>query len=233
MKTLFKNYLRAKAPLKLSVFLLFIIFIVGSCKDKSLEGEPNPTEISKPTKDYDTNISLKWADLTLKLLKNTPGHTPPVVSRALGYISLTMYEAGVNGMPEYQSLVGQLNGFSTLPKPNQNLKYNWALAINAAEHQIIKDFFVTASDANKKLVDSLKNALESELVKSNNEATEIVNRSNEFGVSIAKAIWEYSKTDGGHEGYKRNFPTDYVIPKGICFWEITENKQRPLQPYWG
>ncbi len=221
--------LRAKIrPLAVSFFLALLIL---SCKDKSLEVSPS---LSKSIQDYDVSLSTKWADLTLKLLKTTAAQTPPVAARALGYVGLTMYESAVYGMPEYQSLQGQIVWLTTLPKPDLNKKYNWALSLNTAQHQILSDFFSTTTEANKKTLDSLKSALETTLISANNDDTTVVNRSKSFGISIAKAIWEYSKTDGGHEGFKNNFPADYKVPIGIGYWETTENGRKiPMLPNWG
>lgn len=219
-----------------NLLLLFSVWlIVASCTINDEDNTPTPTPIvSKPTKEYDVSLAVKWADMTLSLVRKTAGFSPPVASRAISYAGITMYEAGVHGMPEYRSLAGQLNALSTLPQPTANQKYNWGLVINAAEHSILKELFVTTSEANKARVDSLKNSLENELIATNSEASDVVTRSNEYGVALAKAIWEYSKTDGGHEGYKRNFPATYVVPKGVGFWEPTENGQKiPMQPTWG
>ncbi|MGH2673816.1 MAG: vanadium-dependent haloperoxidase [Actinomycetota bacterium] len=48
------------------------------------------------------------------------------------------------------------------------------------------------------------------------------------------AIFEWSTSDGGHEGYLRNFPPDYVPPEGPGLWVPTPPDFLPaLQPFWG
>jgi PAP2 superfamily len=230
-----KSYLtkRTNSVLKLSVASLLVYFVSVSCKDTALE-DPNPAVLSTPVKNYDVNLATKWADETLRLVRYTPGFTPPVASRALGYSALTMYESAVHGMEDYITLTKQLADLQSLPKPTANLKYNWGLVMNAAERQILSDLFPTTSEKNKVQADSLKKAIEAELIKKYTEDVAVVERSNAFGIEVAKAIFEYSKNDGGHEGYKSNFPSSYVVPVGMCFWEPTENKAKiPLQPYWG
>lgn len=220
--------------LKNYLMIIPILFWITSCRDKTQIVDPNAGKTSESLSTYDVNYAIKWADMTLKTIKGTPGFSPPVASRALGYAGLTMYESSVYGTNTNQSLAGQINGLKSLSKPNSISRYNWALSLNAAQHQILKDLFVTTSDANKKLIDSLKNALESEIISKFKEDTATVSRSNKFGVTIAKEIFEYSKSDGGHEGYKRNFPSTYIVPKGMCYWEPTENGQKiPMQPFWG
>ena len=232
MKKITSSLLAFRRKVRLLSLSVFLVLFVLSCKDKSLE-EPTPVA-SKSIQEYDVNLSVKWADLTLKLLKTTAAQTPPVAARALGYVGLTMYESAVYGMPDYQSLQGQITWLTTLPKPDLSKKYNWALSINAAQHQILNDLFSTTTAANKKTLDSLKSTLETALISANSEDTTVVNRSKSFGISIAKAIWEYSKTDGGHEGFKNNFPADYKVPIGIGYWETTENGRKiPMLPSWG
>ena len=51
---------------------------------------------------------------------------------------------------------------------------------------------------------------------------------------MARIVFEWSKTDGGHEGYSKNFPTTYFMPTGVGLWTPTFPKfQRPMQPFWG
>jgi hypothetical protein len=119
MKSLIRN---PNVKFRLFSVSIFLVVLVLSCKDKSLE-EPAPLA-SKSIKDYDVNLSIKWADLRLKLLKTTSAQTPPVASRVLGYVGLTMYESGVYDMADYQSLQGQITWLTTLPKPNLSKKYN-------------------------------------------------------------------------------------------------------------
>ncbi|GAB3502963.1 hypothetical protein GCM10027341_31440 [Spirosoma knui] len=193
--------------------------------------EPSPTVGGKAANQYDAEVATRWADLQLKLTKTTPGFTPPVAARAYGYAGVTMYEAIVPGMATYKSLAGQLQGLIALPQPESGKTYNWALSANAAQASILRSLYPTTNAANKAAIDSLETALFTQF----KEADESVNRvSVDFGKKIADAIFEWSKSDGGHEGYARNFPASYVVPTGPGLWLPTENGQKiPMQPYWG
>jgi hypothetical protein len=65
----------------------------------------------------------------------------------------------------------------------------------------------------------------------------VVDRSIAYGQEVATAIFAWSMTDGGHEGYLTNFPTDYVSPEGYGLWiptpRLNGDPQPALQPYWG
>jgi PAP2 superfamily len=189
--------------------------------------------VSPATSEFDASIATRWTDLQLNLIKSTPGYAPPVAARTLGYTSLALYESVVYGMKNNQSLAGQVAGLSSLPKPDLAKQYSWGLAANSALSRLIVEMYATTNDANKAAIDSLRRNIESTL-KRDVENQEIIDRSINFGADIAKAIFEYSKTDGGHEGWKNNFPTDYKVPVGIGLWEPTSATQKiPLLPYWG
>ncbi|WP_310587568.1 vanadium-dependent haloperoxidase [Larkinella knui] len=171
--------------------------------------------------------------MQLFLLRNSPGFTPPVASRALGYGGLALYEAIVPGLPANRSLAGQLNGLADLPKADTRVEYHWAASANAASAQILRNLYANTSAANKALIDSLERFTLAEL-KSGNVANDVLERSAVFGKQIADAVFEWSKTDGGHEGYNRNFPADFQVPVFNGSWQTTENGRKiPMQPYWG
>ncbi|WP_340227985.1 vanadium-dependent haloperoxidase [Emticicia oligotrophica] len=183
------------------------------------------------TREYSNEVAIAWFNLQLQLIQSTPGFSPPVASRALGYSGLTLYESVVNGMPEYQSLVGALNGFKTIPKIENDKTYHWVLSANAAQKTIIKNLFANTSKSNLLRIDSLKEAIERNYIGFVDKETMV--RSVKFGEAVAKAIFDYSKSDGGHEGYNKNFPQDFKIAKGACVWTPTSEQPIPLQPYWG
>ena len=129
------------------------------------------------------------------------GFSPPVASRAYGYAGLTLYEAVVPGMGDHQSLAGQLQGLTTLPQPESGKAYNWAVSANAAQAAIIRSLYPKTSDVNKATIDSLEKALLTQF----NDADKTSNqRSAAFGRKIAETLYDYSKTDGGHESYSTN-----------------------------
>lgn len=211
--------------------LLIGLVMLQACQTKP-DDAVEPTITTSNTADkYPADVALKWAGLQLKLAQTTPGNTPPVVSRSVGYTGLTLYEAVVPGIPTHRSLAGQLNGLTTLPTPEAGQDYNWALSANAAEATIVRGLWANTTDANKKIIDSLETTLLTELKK---DATEsVLTRSVAFGKAIGEAIFAYSKTDGGHEGYTRNFPTSYVVPTGAGLWRPTSTQLTPMLPTWG
>ncbi len=185
----------------------------------------------RQAKEFSSEVATSWFNLQLYLIPNTQGFTPPVASRALGYSGLALYESIVNGTTDYQSLTGVLNEFKTIPKIESGKNYHWVLCANAAQAVIIKNLYANTSKANLGKIDSLKGVFERKY--QNDVDKETALRSIKFGEAIAKAIFDYSKTDGGHEGYDKNFPKDYKVTTGACVWTPTGEQQIPLQPNWG
>ncbi|MFC5412559.1 vanadium-dependent haloperoxidase [Larkinella bovis] len=188
---------------------------------------------SKTADQFPAEVALQWSGFQLYLIQNSTGFTPPVASRALGYGGLALYEAVVPGLPMHQSLAGQLNGLLVLPKIDEKAVYHWPASANAAEAQILRNLYANTSDANKAKIDSLENRFLAGF-KTESVAEDVLARSAAFGKQIADAIFEWSRTDGGHEGYNRNFPADYKLPIFNGSWQPTENGRKiPMQPYWG
>lgn len=180
-------------------------------------------------------VATKWGEMTVRTMKNTLGNTPTYGSRAVGYMGLTMYESIVWGSSKNKSMAGQLAGLVALPKPKASQKYNWVLSLNAAQAYMLKQMYEQTDVANKASIDSLENVIyQSEKVSTSQEIAE---RSVQFGIEVAKAIFEWSKTDGGFQGYKRNFDSTYQLPVGRGYWKAPARGQSPvalpLHPYWG
>jgi hypothetical protein len=218
------------------IALVALALFIDSCKVKDDAVVPEPVVDSSPANKFSAEVATSWADLQLILTKRTAGYTPPVAARAYAYGGLTMYEAVVGGLSNNQSLAGQLKDLVTLPKAESGKDYNWALSANAAEATILRALYAETSRpqavANKTSIDSLETLLKTSYKSS--VAQDITDRSEKLGQDIANAIFEWSKTDGGHEGYKRNFPASYVVPVFEGAWQTTENGQKiPMQPTWG
>jgi len=181
------------------------------------------------------DLPAAWAEMTLKLTKGTPGNTPTYASRCLGYIGLTMYETAVPGYPERRSLAGQLSSLAKLPVPDPGSTYDYGLALSAGQAEILRNLYNHTSDANKASVDSLESGIEQRL--RSRLPQDVADRSVSFGRRMARAIFAWSKTDGGHRAYLRNFEKGMVHPDAPGGWRpplfAQSFSHHPLHPYWG
>ncbi|MEM1120376.1 MAG: vanadium-dependent haloperoxidase [Bacteroidota bacterium] len=210
--------------LKYSLFLSLLMLLFAHCKNE-------PTiQLSEQ------DIATKWAEMTLHVTQHTPANSPTFASRCLGYIGLTMYESIVHGQDNYQTLAGQLNELEALPLPETDKMYNWELALNAGQAEILRSIYIQTADTNKVKIDSLEQLIFNSVVV-NEVEEEVAKRSVDYGKSIAQAIFEWSKTDGGHRGYLKNFDKKLVHPTFKGSWKpplfAQSFSHHPLHPHWG
>ncbi|HEX6474373.1 MAG TPA: vanadium-dependent haloperoxidase [Candidatus Limnocylindria bacterium] len=178
--------------------------------------------------EFDAAVPTAWFDLVGRLLKGTPGYTPPVASRALGCLGLGLYESLVPGMPDHRSLAGVVNALGPMPAAGKNAAYHWPAVANAALASMARGLFPTAPSALQAQI----NELEAQLAGGAPQG--ILTRSVDRGREVAEAIHAWSMNDGGHEGYLRNFPTNYSPPTGEGMWVPTApGFLRAMQPFWG
>jgi hypothetical protein len=208
----------------LSGLLFFALFFVSCQKD--------PVAPPPQAEDYAATVAIKWFEQFRALTRVCPGFTPPVAARAFGYAGVALYESVVPGMPLHHSMKGRLSQLATLPEADPRLSYHWPTAANAAMAEIAQLFYANMPQAAYSQVIDLEVATRLEIEQGIDGETLL--RSREFGEAIADAVYEWSKTDGGHQGYLTNFPQSYTAPTGPGFWKPTPPAfQRALQPYWG
>jgi hypothetical protein len=207
---------------RLTSILLGIITLAACTSD-------DPVATPATTDSFSGKMASDWIDLQLRYSKESPGFTPPVVSRALGYSGLAFYEAVVHGTVNNQTLVGQLTALEYLPLPEDGETYHWALCGNAAAAQITRKMFENAPATLLPLIDSLEQVY---VMQYGDVSLDVAVRSISFGRVIADSLYSYSKTDGGHKAFNRNFPATYVPPSGPGKWQPT-NSQLAMLPTWG
>lgn len=179
---------------------------------------------------YNADVPNHYFSFTLKLTKEGTGFTPPVASRAFGFTGLALYEAVVPGISTMTSTVGSIPELPALTPPDGNANYHWPTVANNALAAVIDSLWANASQTNK---DSLHNIRDyyNTLFEGQISAQDYAD-SKAFGEAIGNDVFQFSKTDGGHQGYSANFPGSYVPPAGPGLWEPF-GTQTAMQPYWG
>lgn len=209
--------------------VLVVAWVVMVCLTPSCR-----EETEKLPADYE--LAGAWADMTNFITQNTPANSPTYASRCFGYLGLTMYESVVNGYPEYQSVAGQLNGLGDLPQPEKGVVYNWQMCLNAGQAEMLRNIYIQTSDENKARIDSLEKHFEN-VFKGMNEEASVPERSVLYGKKIAQAIFNWSKTDGGHRAYLQNFDKKLVFEQKPGCWKPPLYAQSfshfALHPHWG
>jgi PAP2 superfamily len=218
----------------MKIFRLSLLFISGimlfSCeKDDDIIVPPPPVEkLIAPT------VALKWSRALMSFVKHQPANTPTYSSRGYGYMGLAMYESIVAGSIKYKSVAPALDGLGQLPKPTTII--DWETALNESQRTLITKIWQNSSPYFVQQVDSVYTDILNTRKLSVGD-TLIINNSRNYGKSIAMAIHEWSKTDGGDLAYFKNFDASYKVPVGPGYWLPPVNGQSsspyPLQPSWG
>ncbi|MEJ7737793.1 MAG: vanadium-dependent haloperoxidase [Chitinophagaceae bacterium] len=152
--------------------------------------------------------------MQLQLMKTATGIPNVAFVRHCAYSGIALYEAVMPGMPSCQSLEGQLNGLSGLPKTKPGFEYYWPASANSALASITKQMFSTTSTANMTAIESLENALNTQYKAEADGAT--VDRSISFGKAVAQKVFEFAQTDG------YDHASDYYpLPTGAGLWVPT------------
>jgi PAP2 superfamily/TAT (twin-arginine translocation) pathway signal sequence len=180
--------------------------------------------------DFGHDVATAWFDRINSMFKTTPGFSPPVASRMLGYSGVTLYQALVVGMPGYKSLTRHNSAFPEILGGSVGL--NWPLVANSALSRLVSLMMPNATDAEKAANASLGTAFQNQYRVGVSPG--LYARSLKRGVQVANAVFEWSKTDGGHEAYLNTFPA-YTVPTGPQYWVPTPPafQATPLQAYWG
>ncbi|HEY5967143.1 MAG TPA: vanadium-dependent haloperoxidase [Chitinophagaceae bacterium] len=219
-------------------FFLFTIILVVSCQKDVTKGQNSQEEIAtaansshghlQQTKTFSSEVARKWHDLQLRILRIT-GANPYGLNgnRYFAYFGIALYESVVPGMPNYQSLYGQLTNMPAMPSTEPGRAYHWPATANSALASLTKNFYTLASSAHKASIDSLENALKNQFQQQVNEAT--FQRSENFGKQIAQLVFDWSKTDGALTVW----PV-YTMTSDITKWRpVAPNPTTVSAPYWG
>jgi hypothetical protein len=179
---------------------------------------------------YRAEVPAAWFDLALELVKATPGFSPPVASRAFAYSGIALDEALAPGTPGRDGFAGRVNGL-THNRPPDDGAYHWPTVANYALATILRRLFPTAPPVQTTAIEQLERRFgdDAQAVLPRGRYARSVAR----GQEVAEHVFDWSKTDGGHEGFRNNFPP-YTEPTGPGAWVRTPpGFSPPLQPYWG
>jgi hypothetical protein len=228
--------LRKSVGYYLLALTAFVLFLSG-CKKQDLELQ-NTTIVADQgigqtvKRNYSNEVATRWFDQELNLIKSTAGFTPPLASRALGYTGVVLYESIVANTPEYATLQSKLGFGYRLPAYSQSQKFYWPAVANAALRSIVSDLFSTTNAGNRAAIEALYANLHekhaAEVKKEDLDASE------EYGKAVAKAVFDWSGTDGIQRSFTNYTPDQYTLPVFDGAWVPTAPAfAQPLLPFWG
>ncbi len=180
-----------------------------------------------------TDVMTQWYRLVLELIRHTATQTPPVASRAMAYLGVTVYEALASGNPAMTSLAGQLNELTPVAIRPDAL-HDEALVVHGAMTASVRHFFSNTGPTGQRAI----NAVERKLTKTltTNQPADVIERSLACGQTVATHIIAWSANDGGAVVENMGFPLTWTLGEGPSNWAPTSKisqQQAPLLPHWG
>ena len=185
-----------KSIIKLS-FLCFLLFFFACQKtdwvpDFKHHTPGNENQSLSHTKKYPAKVAFDWINLQQSLSKTTPGFGPGPTGRAFSYSGLALYESVLPGMPSFQSYLSKVTG--QVYAIDKKKEYYWPASANAAMAEIMRNLFAATSDQNKASIEALET---SNYASYQGAATlDQLEASAAYGRMIAKAVFDWSKSDG-------------------------------------
>lgn len=172
-----------------------------------------------------------WYRLVLELVRHTATYSPPVASRAFGYLGVTTWEtvAQCNGLG---SLAGQLNDLTPPPVSDQAL--DTAAVLHGALSTAVAQLFGNTGPTGQRALLAMTDKLGAKVAGGLDPA--LAKASLDHGAAIAGHILDWAATDGGAVVENMGFPQAYALTEGPAHWVPTSPirlQQLPLLPDWG
>ncbi|MBN4062030.1 vanadium-dependent haloperoxidase [Bacteroidales bacterium AH-315-I05] len=152
------------------------------------------------------------------------GFTPPVASRIYAYSNIAAYECIILDSDEKKPLAGQLNALKNLPKPEQELGYDFRISMveaftKVAKQLVYRDHIIDS--CRQKLLGELKNEINDDL-KIENSIT--------LGQKMAQSIIAWAKTDLYNE--TRNYPLFNPASNPGSWQPTPPTYKESIEPHW-
>lgn len=209
-----------RKPVQLSLTML--ILLLAPWTGTAEVHKPRPPEA------FTAEVPVAWFDLLYAVVA-TEQLSPPQASRVYGITAVALYEALVAGSLDHQSLVGQLNGLTAVPRSDPPRRFHWPTVANSALARTVVGLLPTASLASLKAIISLERSFATQFQA--NLRPYVYTGSVAYGQTVADAVLAWAATDG----YATLNNCPYTPPVGPGLWEPTPPAfvPNPLQPCWG
>jgi hypothetical protein len=177
---------------------------------------------------FSSDVASIWFEKIYDVVK-VENTTPPPASRIYGITAVALYEAIVLGTGRYQSLIGQLNGLTLVPKPEQHRKYHWPTVANTVLATTIRGLYQITYQASLDAINALEQHFADQFSKK--VPKQEYAHSVEYGQAVAHAILVWSDTDR----FTDSNDCQHVPAPVPGAWEPTPPLFTPnsLQPCWG
>lgn len=149
--------------------------------------------------------------------------SPPVASRIFAYPSIAAYEIVAQYNPEYQSLVGQVNGLTKIPTPNDKENINYQISALVAQMELNKKL-IFSEDKMEIYRDSIYG-----IWRNQNEPLFIASEA--YGLEVAEHITAWMKKDNYDQ--TRTMSKFTVDTDDASRWQPTPPAYMDgIEPHW-
>lgn len=193
-----------------------------------------PAALAAQTRPDSQQVLTSWYRLVLELVRHTPTYSPPVASRAFGYIGVTAYEAVATGTDDLAPLSGQLNALTPVPPRDPGQDYDDTIVLQSALAFAAQNFFGNTGPTGHRAMDAMARSLGGKVAEG--VAEDVAARSAAYGEALAAHILAWSQDDGGAIVENMGFPYEYTLTEGPAHWvptSLIRQQQTPLLPEWG
>lgn len=149
--------------------------------------------------------------------------SPPVASRIFAYPNIAAYEIMASQHPEFNSLVGQVDDLSGIPKPQDTTQLNFELAALVAHMELSKRLIFS-----EEMVESFRDSL---YTKWNTINPTQFEKSRDYGLEVADFIGQWMNNDNYKE--TRTMPKFSVYSDDPSRWQPTPPAYMDgIEPHW-
>ncbi|MFZ4560647.1 MAG: vanadium-dependent haloperoxidase [Saprospiraceae bacterium] len=221
---------------KILLFALVLVLAWGCQEDMQLEQDPSQVSVFKynqvkPANQYKPELAQQWMQMAYNSVK-ARGFFALDASRLYAYTSLVMYESMVHGIPKGLSMEGQLKSFSQVPKPAENLKYDWGIVLCHATPIVLNYMLQKPNTAIVSDIVNLEKSQERLLIEESKLSSDVIANSKAFGAALADHIIKFADSDGTLELSTRRYtmPSTSVNP---AFYDgIEQATPFFMMPFW-
>lgn len=209
------------------VFYILLIALFAACQDSNQSDFHNKN--SPQTQEFSPDFVIDWWKVVYEHVAYER-IKPPVASRIYAYLGTAIYESALPGMPEYNTLAGQINGLENLPRPDSELEYDWPTIVTLSTYLSVDELLSRFVNPNERSFIQLRDQQLS--VRKSQVEKAVYDRSVVYGEILAKALIEWMNQD---QFADTRYYTFYQVPsrdENLAFWEPTDFNMEACEPYW-
>lgn len=209
-----------------ALFLLIILHLLACQRGPDTSAAAHLTYQAQR---YEGRFLNEWVALTLSAIQEQR-LTSPEAARILGYVGLTAWEAVCHGIPDGQSLSGQIRDYEA-PAFDPNRVYDWGIVLCSAMRNVLPEVLEDMTNNQRSALEVLSAAQEDTLVRRG--ITERVRQDSRLlGGRIAATIAARARRDG-RIGLRQLTP---ALPQRDAdhpqYWTPIPPDQAAVEPLW-